>query len=143
MGYTTRKGAALLGFGASAISTLKQGFSQNEKDPVTYQKRIAEESFATIKGYIRTSEDSLRAEVIEQVLCSGVVNFNELSHAHPEITMKSPRNLELFVEEGLVELNSNGFKVTELGRYFSRNIAAVFDEYLVKHKATKTFSQAV
>jgi len=57
MGYTTRKGASLLGFGASAISTLKQGFSQNEKDPTAYQKMIAEGSFATIKGYERTSED--------------------------------------------------------------------------------------
>ncbi len=145
MGYTTRKGASLLGFGASAISTVQEGFSQNEKDPSQYEKKIAESQFATVKGYRRVGEDNWRAEVIEQILCSGVVNFDEIRKSYPTFGWdeESSTGLLEFKDEGLVELIPNGFKLTELGRYFSRNIAALYDEYLIKHAAKKTFSQAV
>jgi oxygen-independent coproporphyrinogen-3 oxidase len=143
MGYTTRKGTSLLGFGASAISTVKQGFSQNEKEPIAYQNLIEEAEFATIKGYERTAEDLWRAEIIEQILCSGIVKYSEIKESHPGITIETPANLTQFEEEGLVEIDSDGFRVTESGRYFSRNIASMFDEYLTKHAAKKTFSQAV
>ena len=143
MGYTTRKGASLLGFGASAISTLKQGFSQNEKDPTAYNKLIGEREFATVKGYARTAEDLWRADLIEQVLCSGTVNFQVLQRTHRGVMLEIPANLNQFVDDGLIELEKDGFKLTELGRYFSRNIAALFDEYLTKHTSKNTFSQAV
>ncbi len=141
MGYTTEKGTSLLGFGASAISTLNEAFSQNEKDPKSYESRIYSDGVATVRGYRRSAEDLWRGELIEEVLCSGVVNIGDFA---PHANLEDFRSqLEEFAADQLIEFTPNGFQLTEVGRFFSRNIASVFDAYLAKHSMKKTFSQAV
>lgn len=149
MGYTTHKGASLLGFGASAISTLQGGFAQNEKDPSRYQEKIAEGELPIVRGLKRTAEDIVRGELIERVLCSGRINFAEFKtrfgidpvDAFPEAFLE----LGQLQEDGLVTINNTEINVTKLGRFFARNIASAFDGYLSHHRqqAKPVFSQAI
>jgi len=149
MGYTTHKGASLLGFGASSISTLPAGFAQNEKDPAVYQQRVAHGDFATVRGYSCSVDDQLRAEVIQQILCTGVVRFSEIAsrwEVDPiERFAESFGMLEESMRDGLVELDESSLRVTSLGRYFARSIASTFDAFLARHRQSSrpVFSQAV
>src|SRR6266571_2848480 len=62
-GYTTDTGNTLLGFGASAIGQLPQGYVQNEVGTRAYSASIANGRLATVKGYALTDDDRLRAEI--------------------------------------------------------------------------------
>jgi oxygen-independent coproporphyrinogen-3 oxidase len=71
MGYSTHRGARLIGMGVSAISSLPSCYAQNVKDLTVYQERITSGLLATERGLLRTVEDQLRGEVIEAILCQG------------------------------------------------------------------------
>ena len=60
-GYTTDPSDVLIGFGASAIGRLTQGYAQNEVVLGRYAERISRGEFATAKGYALTDDDRLRA----------------------------------------------------------------------------------
>ena len=56
--------------------------------------------------------------------------------------------LENFVEDGILELTEveNQFtqiSITDLGRFFVRNIASCFDSYIRQETGFKAFSQAL
>ena len=68
-GYTTDTGNILLGFGASAIGHLPQGYVQNVVATRAYSATIANGRLATAKGYALTDDDRLRAEIIERIMC--------------------------------------------------------------------------
>jgi len=57
-------GDVLLGFGASAIGRLSQGYVQNIVPTREYSERIAAGRLATGKGYALTSDDQFRAGLI-------------------------------------------------------------------------------
>jgi oxygen-independent coproporphyrinogen-3 oxidase len=61
-GYTTDASNILLGFGASAIGHLPQGYVQNEVHTRAYTEAIASGRSATVKGYALTDDDRLRAD---------------------------------------------------------------------------------
>lgn len=50
-GYTTDANDLLIGFGASAIGQLPQGYIQNAPQVRAYEEKIASGSLATVKGY--------------------------------------------------------------------------------------------
>jgi oxygen-independent coproporphyrinogen-3 oxidase len=149
MGYTTHKGASLLGFGASSISTLRGGFAQNEKDPGRYQEKVLGGKLAVVRGLSRTAEDIVRGELIELVLCGGRIDyarFTEQFGVDPrEVYPDSFLELEQLEEDGLVSIGNEALSVTDLGRFFARNIASAFDGYLAYHRqqAKRVFSQAI
>jgi oxygen-independent coproporphyrinogen-3 oxidase len=76
-GYTTDASNILLGFGASAIGHLPQGYVQNEVRTRAYSESIASGRLATVKGYGLTGDDRLRAEIIERIMCDFGVDLDE------------------------------------------------------------------
>lgn len=149
MGYTTHSGTEILGFGASAISTTAEAFAQNVKDPQLYQELVSKTGFATERGLLRSREDMIRAAAIEAILCAGSLNYQQFSsqwnieagsYFAAEIAALAP-----FEADQLVICDDQGITLTEVGRIFARNIAAVFDAYLKKHQqqAKPVFSQTV
>jgi len=58
----------LLGFGASAIGQLPQGYVQNEVHSGAYSERIATGRLATAKGCPLAGADRLSAETIERIM---------------------------------------------------------------------------
>ncbi|MFZ2587581.1 MAG: oxygen-independent coproporphyrinogen III oxidase [Alphaproteobacteria bacterium] len=135
MGYTSDDAPTLLGFGASSISTFPQGYAQNETDIPAYQTTIAAGSLATVKGLAFTERDTLRAPLIESLICNlhTTLPADVLAEALPK--------LEPLIADGLATLAESTLRITPQGRPFSRVVAACLDDYL---KPTSTrHSQAV
>ena len=149
MGYSTHKGARILGLGASSISCLPTGYAQNQKDIDEYIKTVELGQSAIVRGLIKSRDDCLRGEIIETILCSGELDINDFeSRWHMsfwQMFESSVQILENMQKDGLLILSKNKIMLTPRGRILARNIAMIFDAYLEKHRATnkKVFSQAV
>ncbi len=133
-GYTTDTAAALLGFGASSIGRLPQGYVQNAADVGNYGRAIEAGRLATTRGLAFSEEDRVRAYVIETLMCNLAV---DLERAVAGAGWRSPdgfaaerAELAPLAARGLVEIAGPRITVTEAGRPFVRLAAAAFDAYL-------------
>lgn len=133
-GYTTDLSTLLLGFGASAIGQLPQGYVQNEVPIRAYSDTITSGQFATAKGYALTGEDRLRGEIIERIMCDFGVDLGAVCARHgagADAFLKSaaPRLKEL-VCDGVVRLEGTSLEIAEDSRFLVRSVAAAFDAHL-------------
>jgi len=132
MGYTTRRGLDLVGLGASAISAVAGTYTQNEKNLQEYSSKADHDPWS--RGLVMTGEDLLRREVILDLFCNFHLDFAPLNqrfgvdfatHFAPEL-----ERLKAHEADGLVEVGGQAITVTDLGRFFIRNLCLVFDQYL-------------
>jgi oxygen-independent coproporphyrinogen III oxidase len=154
MGYTvqSRTGSTvsdLHGFGVSAISGLQGHFSQNQRTLAKYYETLEQGQLPVMRGYTLNEDDQLRQQVILQILCQGRIDYADFEE-HFSIRFQNYfapaiEKLETMANDGLVDFSgASGFRVTPLGRLFSRNIAMPFDAYLPKMSGAKpTFSKTV
>jgi oxygen-independent coproporphyrinogen III oxidase len=136
-GYTTDASNILLGFGASAIGRLPQGYVQNEVGTRAYSQSIAAGRLATVKGYPLTNDDRLRAEIIERIMCDFGADIGQICARHgsaPEAMLRSSRRLQDLISDGIVELNGTSLAVTGDSRFLVRSVAAAFDAHLDESK---------
>ena len=136
-GYTTDLSALLLGFGASAIGQLPQGYVQNEVPIRAYSDAMACGKFATAKGYALTEEDRLRAEIIERIMCDFGVDLGAVCARHGEgvdAVLKSAPRLKELVCDGIVKLEGTSLKIADDARFLVRSVAAAFDSHLDQSK---------
>ncbi len=132
-GYTTDSSNVLLGFGASAIGHLPQGYVQNEVNIHAYSEAIAGGRLATVKGYALTADDRLRAEIIERIMCDFGVDLGPICARHgsaPQEMLKSSPRLEDLISSGVVELDGASLAVKDDSRFLVRSVAAAFDAHL-------------
>jgi oxygen-independent coproporphyrinogen III oxidase len=132
-GYTTDASGALLGFGASAIGQLPQGYVQNEVNTRAYCERIAGGGLATTRGYALTGEDRLRAEIIERIMCDFGVDLDPICARHgaaAQEMVRSSRRLRDLVSSGVIELDGTALAVKDNSRFLVRSVAAAFDANL-------------
>lgn len=78
-GYTDNTSDVLLGFGASAISRLPQGYVQNVSSTAAYLKAIASNGQAIMRGHRKQGEDALRGRMIEMILCDFRIDMVRLT----------------------------------------------------------------
>ncbi len=148
MGYTTHKGARIIGVGVSAISSLPEGYAQNSKDLREYQQNISEGGMSIERGLAKNRDDLIRGEIIEALLCQGEIlissfesrwNIKFTSYFKEDLSRLQPFN-----DDGLIQFIEDKILITKLGRFFQRNIASAFDTYLHAHtERENVFSQAV
>lgn len=145
-GYTTQGDADLLGLGMSAISTLGNAYSQNDKDLAAYGRRIADGGTAIVRGVRLTDEDVLRRELIAQLMCAFQIDICEVERRWgidfaeafaPDLDALAP-----MADDGLVEIGDEAIQITPLGRLLVRNVAMCFDAYL-RRRAGRHFSRAI
>ncbi len=132
-GYTTDTGNVLLGFGASAIGRLPQGYVQNEVGTRAYSQSIAGGRLATAKGYALTSDDRLRAEIIERIMCDFGADLGPICARHgaaPEVMLQSSPRLRDLISDGVIELDGASLAVKDQSRFLVRSVAAAFDAHL-------------
>lgn len=145
-GYTTDAAPALIGIGASAIGCLPQGYVQNAPGVPAYAAAIGAGSPATVRGVALTSDDRLRRTVIERLMCdlqADLVTIALEHSANPAALLDAADGLDQFVHDGLVLWNGRCVTVTEAGRPFVRNVAAVFDAYLARSDEVRRHARAV
>ncbi len=133
-GYSTHGGLDLISFGPSAISQIGDSFAQNHRLLADWRQAIDNGQAATARGLTRTTDDRLRAEIIERVMCTGQLVYRDLErffqlHFRSYFAEELQR-LEPLAEDGLIEWTSEGFRVTAAGLMFLRAIAKVFDGYI-------------
>lgn len=124
-GYTEDASGALLGLGASSISTFADGFVQNVADVPRYVGAIAAGSLASARGCRRDENDRRRAHIIERLMCDFTVDLDEVA-PNAEFRNELAR-LTPMQSEGLVEIAGAKLTVTQAGRAVVRVIAATFD----------------
>lgn len=143
-GYTTDQGSVLLGFGASAIGRLPQGFVQNEVVIPAYSQGVAQDRLATVRGYRLTSDDRLRAEIIERIMCDFAVDLDPICARHGSMAdamLQSAPRLKDLVSDGIVELAGSSLAVPADSRFLVRSVAAAFDAHL--DRSQRLHSRAV
>lgn len=149
MGYTTRPGLDLLALGPSAISELDTAFAQSHRELEAWQEAIRAGRLATLRGHALSEDDRVRKWVIGEIMCHQGVSaagflerFGESFAARFEAELRS---LEPLADEGLVELDGGGLRLTALGHLVARPVAMAFDAYLPRQQAAERplFSQTV
>jgi oxygen-independent coproporphyrinogen III oxidase len=136
MGYTTKAGTSLLGFGVSAISSLPGAYSQNHHKLSQYYQAVDAAVLPTCRGMSLSADDQQRRDMIQQLLCQSELSFtDDAGHTLKESLWQHnlPR-FEALAADGLLTLEQrdglHGITLTPLGRVFSRNVAACLDAYL-------------
>lgn len=132
-GYVADPTAFVVGIGASAISSLPRGFTQNIADPARYLATAQESGFATTRGIALTRDDRLRAAIIERVMCQGSVDLEALCREHrvdPEAFGASlDPDLDRLERDGLIRRVDARLVVTDSGQPFVRFVCAAFDRH--------------
>ncbi len=133
-GYTTHKHCDIYAFGASAISQTDDVYAQNLKRLSDYQDRIDAGHLPIERGVRITREDKIRRDAITRIMCDLALERNTFAQ-HWDIdfdTFFSAAIVSLaeLEQDGLVHMSPARIEVTELGRFFLRNIAMCFDAYL-------------
>ncbi|MBP6626110.1 MAG: oxygen-independent coproporphyrinogen III oxidase [Arenimonas sp.] len=148
MGYTTHADCDLVGLGVSSISHVGQTYSQNPRDLPSWEQAIDAGRLPTWRGLALDADDVLRADLIQQLMCHGKVDFATLEQRH-DIVFESYFHddllrLQPLQADGLVERGPQGLAVTSRGRLLLRIIAACFDRYLQQPASGATrFSKAI
>lgn len=143
-GYTTDPCEALIGFGASAIGRLPQGYVQNEVVIGRYAERVADGAPPVAKGYRLTADDRLRAELIERLMCDLEVDIPAVCARHaadPASLEPSLRKLDELSHDGLIRFDGSRVLMPEGSRLLVRKAASAFDAYLAE--PGRQFSRAV
>ena len=134
-GYVADRGAFVVGIGASAISSLPRGFTQNAADPAHYMAAVPGRRFATARGIALSHDDRLRAAIIERVMCQNAVDLDALCRDH-RVDAEAFRasvapELDRLECDGLIRRTDAQVAVTETGRPFVRFVCAAFDRHYV------------
>jgi oxygen-independent coproporphyrinogen-3 oxidase len=143
-GYTDDSAETLIGLGASAIGRMPQGFVQNAVPTRDYLARVGEQRFATAKGYMFTSEDRFRADIIERIMCDLAVDLPQVSRMHgrdPRSAIVDRPRLDRMIAEGAVTMTDDRLSVSKGAEFLVRSVASTFDAHLPR--STATHSRAV
>lgn len=148
-GYTIHGEADLLGFGASAISQVDNIYSQNVKSITDYQALLEEDLTPLERGVELSADDEKRRWVIGQVICHNCLVFNDYYKQFGEYFIdcfpQEMLELEAAKVDELLELDSEGFQLSDKGRLVVRRICMIFDEYnaVDKNSVERRFSRII
>lgn len=137
-GYTADPAPVLLGFGASAIGALPQGYVQNLAETKSWNQAVRANGLATARGIALNDDDRLRRAVIERLMCNMAVDVDSVAAAQeatPGALDEAFGELQGMAGDGLLTLDGRRLAMTEKGRPFVRLAAAAFDAYLSRGAA--------
>lgn len=132
-GYTTDDADVLLGFGASSIGQLPQGYAQNAVPFDQYAQAVNDGKLAVAKGVAITDEDRLRRAVIERLMCDLAVDVGAVAQAHgrpADYFDAVLADMGDLIADHVVAVEGRRLSVPEPARPLMRVAAARFDAYL-------------
>ncbi|MFH1809813.1 MAG: oxygen-independent coproporphyrinogen III oxidase [Pseudomonadota bacterium] len=147
MGYTTGRGLDILGFGASAISSVGRCYAQNIKDIDSYRSSLLTGQRPLERGYLLDTDDLIRRELLLELFCNFHVDLRALETQFgidaQTYFAQDLRKLDALAQDGLVTWNRDAIDVTELGRLFVRNVCMTFDRHLENDPGRRMYSKTV
>ena len=145
-GYSTHADTDMIAMGMTSIGKINDCYSQNERHEHGYFEGIDADIIPIFQGYRLTDDDKLRREVIQDLMCQGIVNFSGISQAYSinfkEYFSSELKRLQPLAVDGLVEISDEQVVVQPFGRLLLRNIAMVFDIYQQPSKEQR-FSRVI
>jgi len=138
-GYSTHADIDMVACGVSAISAVAGTYAQNEKSLEPYYARIDRGELPVARGLALSTDDLLRRDVIQKLMCDFVLDLRDLA-ARWDVDVAARFAPELarlagLARDGLLTLTPERIAVTPKGRLLVRNICMVFDDYFGKPPA--------
>jgi len=147
MGYTTRSAPQMLAFGNSGISDLAGRFVQNDSKLGRYQRSLDEGRLPVSRGLRLSEEDLLRRKVITHLICNLELPYAlttaDFGAPADELLASEIEGIRAYASEGFVTCDKAGLRVTELGRFFIRNLCMELDAYLPGQQDKPMFSRTI
>lgn len=131
-GYTADTAPALIGFGASSIGSLPQGYVQNETLVPAWRAALKAGHLPIARGIALSDDDRARREVIERLMCDLEVDLNLIVAKYGATSI--PANAEAALSEliagGIVTFRHGKIVISPDWRTAARVVCAAFDQYL-------------
>ena len=112
-----------------------------------WQASLDDNKLPVWRGLQLSREDRIQRDVISIIMCQGYVRFEELDAKfgidfsdHFALELESHKPPE---EDGLLEVSEQAINVTSTGLSLLRVIGMKFDEYLIKDKQGKSYSNVI
>ena len=146
-GYSTQPDCDLIGLGVSSIGRIGATYSQNAKTLEEYYDYLDQGSVPVVRGLALTRDDMIRRAVIMALMCQGHVTCESIELAFL-IDFKSYfanelASLQTLADQGLVTFDKTQIQVTDMGWFFVRAVAMVFDRYLQTDRTRAKFSKII
>jgi len=142
MGYTTHAESDLIGLGASSISHIGDSYSQNYRDLPPWESAVDQGRLPIARGLALDDDDVLRAQVIQQLMCRGVIDRAQIETRFAIdfdlYFAESLARLLPLAADGLVTFDGSRIVATSRGRLMLRIIAMCFDRYLATPSVSET-----
>ncbi|MGE4586403.1 MAG: oxygen-independent coproporphyrinogen III oxidase [Mangrovibacterium sp.] len=148
-GYCTRETTGqVYAFGVTGISQLENAYAQNVKTLKDYLSAAEGKQVRIVKGCSLSYREKVVREVINEIMCNRYLSWEQLARrfdSSPEQLRNlldfRTEKLEEFRADGLLDYSEAEIVIREAGRFFLRNIAAVFDVY--RNEAVPKYSRSV
>jgi len=149
-GYTTKPESDLIGFGITSISMLQNVYTQNHKKLKDFYQAMDADVLPIERGVILSDDDILRRSIIMELMCQFQVSQTDIESKYHltcdrdfgKYFEPEQWQLQQLEADGLVQLERDQITVTPAGILLIRNIASVFDTYMLADN-TNRFSKAV
>lgn len=146
-GYSTQPDCDLIGLGVSSIGRIGATYSQNAKTLEDYYDHLDQGRFPVVRGIALSRDDLVRRTVIMALMCQGHVMFESIELAFlmdfRSYFASELEALHKLQEQGLVVVEPGGIQVTDMGWFFVRAVAMVFDKYLQTDRNRARFSKII
>ena len=146
-GYSTHASCDVVGMGITSISKIGDCYSQNVKTLDEYDEIISRGDIPVFRGYMLDFDDLMRREIIARLICHFRLDFSEIEDMYVNdfnrYFFNEMKKIKLMESDGLLSLDNEKIEVTQMGRFFIRNICSVFDKYFNRDAQVTQFSKMV
>ena len=122
-------------------------YAQNQKELKLYYQQVAEQGNALWRGIALTRDDCIRRDVIKALICNFSLDFTAIETLwalkFSDYFAEDLKLLAPLAQDGLVDVDDKGIKVTAKGRLLIRNICMCFDAYLRQKARMQQFSRVI
>lgn len=146
-GYSTHADCDIIAMGITAISRIGDNYSQNVRTIEEYESRLDDNEIPVFRGIELESDDVLRREVINQIMCNNKLDIKRLEekwgidfNAYFESALE---RIQEMAEDGLLKIDKECLTVTPSGRLLARSICMEFDRYLQERKKEQRYSRVI
>lgn len=137
-GYCTRETTGqVYAFGVTGISQLESVYAQNARTVSAYIRSVQQGQVNIEKGYVLSDIEKMIREIINEIMCNQYLSWELVAGRFgmnpPELKTLlrfTNEKLEPFRNDGLLEYTDHDLTIFDPGRFFLRNIAAVFDIHI-------------
>jgi oxygen-independent coproporphyrinogen-3 oxidase len=122
-------------------------YVQNLKPLPDYEAAVERGTMPSGTRRQRDQDDRIRGEVIQQIMCHGLIEIKALEARHdivfdgyfaPEL-----KRMQSLQAEGLVKVTAEKIRLTPAGQLLMRVVAMVFDAYLTSAASPPAMSRVV